>query len=871
MKINRVRYLKGPNYFSYSPTLLIELDIEELEYQPSDIIPGFNEALMASMPSLLSHTCSPGYTGGFFDRLKRGTWMGHILEHIAIELQNLAGIEVKRGKTIAGENPGIYYVTYSYKEEKSGLCAFNSAVKIVESILSESKPVKIESYVAEIEELYYANKLGPSTEAIYQAALKAEIPVQHIGDDSLLRLGTGSRQKFVQATITSQTSNLAVEHSCDKQMTKDILTNCGLPVPIGMVASTLEEIFLKADLIGYPLVLKPLKGRQGQGVMTNIKNREQLFNIVNCLETEGESYIIERYYQGSDYRLLVVNGQLVAASMRIPPYIIGNGTDTIQELIELENKNPLRGDDHEKPMTKIPLDHSVSCYLEKMNLSLQSIPEKGDIIQVVGNANLSTGGKAIDVTDQVHATIKDIAVSAAKAINLDIAGIDVICPDISKSFNREELAIIEVNAAPGIRMHHFPSEGKKRDVGAAIVNYLFKDRTEAAIPIIAITGTNGKTTTARLVSHFLSEVGRKVGMANSDGVYIGGQCIDEGDCSGPISARKVLANPNVDYAVLETARGGILREGLAFRHCDVGIITNVAEDHLGSDGIVTFEQLVKLKRLIAEVVHESGYCILNAEDSNVAKMSSHSKGKIIYTSLTEQNGLVKEALQEGAVVWYVNDSGWIIYACEGKKERFLLGSDIPITINGTAKHNLANLLQALAAAYSQGVTMDQLRERALCFYPDSELSKGRFNIRELNGRKIIIDYAHNVSGLAAIFDTVKNFAKRRVVSVIAGPGDRKDEDLRKMAELLSKHSDILMLKEDDNLRGREPLEVAKIMKETAINKHMSKKNVLIVPKEPDAYREAWELSKPGDLLLFFYTDFDYVTAFFSKIAKPTLN
>ncbi|RFU70973.1 cyanophycin synthetase [Peribacillus saganii] len=868
MKINRVRYLKGPNYFSYKPSIWIELDIEELEYQPSDKIPSFTEKLLKIMPTLKKHTCSTGYEGGFVERLYEGTWMGHILEHMAIELQVLAGIQVNRGKTITGSKPGIYYIAYDYKEPKSAYYAFEAAMEIVMSLLTDRKLSTIQPAVDKIAQLYYENKLGPSTEAIYEAALRLKIPAERVGTDSLVRLGIGSRQKFVQATISSQTSILAVENSCCKQATKTILESCGVPVPIGEKVSTLEEIFEAAEELGFPLVLKPSNGRQGEGVITNIKNKEELFNVAHCLDQHVESFIIERHYEGNDYRLTIVDGKMVAASLRVPPFVIGNGEDSIRSLIEEENKNPLRGNDHEKPMSKIPLNHTVTCYLEKLDLTLNSIPDKGQVIQVVGNANLSTGGKALDVTDQVHPTIKNIAITAAKAIGLDIAGIDLICKDISKPYHRDSVAVIEVNAAPGIRMHHYPSEGKKRDVGKAIVEYLFKSREEAAIPVVAITGTNGKTTTTRLVNFFLSEDNVTVGMTNSDGVYINSLPIDQGDCSGPISARKILSNPAVDYAVLETARGGILREGLAFDYCDIGIVTNVAEDHLGTDGIDTFEQLVKLKRLIPEVVHENGYCVLNADDAEVAKMAGYTKGIVIYTSQNEHNIYLRQALQSGKSAWYADQNGWIVFAAGGIRQRFLPARDIPVTINGSAKHNISNLLQALAAAHSLGIPFERLKEKAMAFLPDTTLSKGRFNVREMNGRRIVVDYAHNASGMEAIYDTLLSFNKNRLFTVVAGPGDRKDEEIVNMAKMAAQQSDILIIKEDDDLRGRDPYEVPSIMHQAAIDTgNMRNDSVIIIRDELKAFQFAWEKSQPGDLLLFLYTDFNYVTQFFERFSS----
>ena len=867
MKINRVRYLKGPNYFSYKPTMWIELDLEELEFSPSNMLTGFTGALLKTLPSLRSHTCSLGYEGGFVERLEEGTWMGHILEHIAIELQYLAGIKVKRGKTITSNKKGIYFVTYDYREPKSGIYAFEAAMEIVESILTGASSVDAEPYIKKVENLYYQNKLGPSTEAIYNAAYAKGIPVERIGSDSMVRLGTGIKQKFDQATITSQTPYLAVENSCDKQITKTLLSSVGVPVPEGDTACSTEEIFELAERVGFPLVIKPLNGNQGRGVLTNIKNREELFGILHCIDNQATEMIVERYYEGHDYRLLVVDGELIAASMRIAPFVIGNGKDSIRNLIEEENKNPLRGDGHEKPMTKIPLNATVACHLEKSDLTLDSIPAPGNVICVAGNANLSTGGMAIDVTDEVHPSIREMAALAAKTIGLDVAGVDLICPDITAPLNKSTSAVVEVNAAPGIRMHHYPSKGKARDVGKAIVDYLFKTREEAAIPIIAITGTNGKTTTTRLIKHFLERDGYTVGMTNSDGVYIGNRTIDEGDCSGPISARKILSNPGVDAAVLETARGGILREGLAFRECDVGIVTNVSEDHLGQDGIEDFRQLVKLKRLIPEVVREDGVCILNADDPEVIQMASHTRGRIVYTSLFHTNHHIQEAMERGSTVWFLDEDDWVTCVEQGKVIKLLPVKDIPVTIEGKARHNIANLLQALAAAHSQNVDIEKLKEKVLSFKPDQEQSKGRFNSFELDGRLVIVDYAHNIAGLNAFFETANHFRQGVATTVLSSPGDRQDHEIREMARIAIKNSDRVIIREDEDLRGRAPYETANMMHAAALKeKGGNGKQLSIITDELKAYHEAWNLSKPGDSLFFLYEKFSVFTDFLSKVS-----
>lgn len=869
MKVKRIRYLKGPNYFNYRPTFWAELDLEDLEFQPSHTLPGFSDTLLSLLPTLKKHTCSRGYEGAFAERLHEGTWMGHIIEHIAIELQNLAGIDVKHGKTITSQKEGIYFVTFEYKEPESAKLCFDFAMEICERIINGETILPIKDYIDKISAAYYEFKLGPSTEAIFDAAVRAKIPAERIGKDSLVRLGTGIKQKYVQATISSQTSYLAVENSCDKQVTKDLLSAAGLTVPKGELVSSVEQLLVAAERIGYPLVTKPLHGRQGQGVMTNIADKNELLSVSACMNMNGGEYIVERYFHGDDFRLLVVNDKLIAASLRLPPFIIGNGEDSIAKLIEKENENPLRGDGHEKAMTKIPQNSTVTCFLEMQGYSLNHIPEMGQVIQVAGNANLSTGGQAIDVTDEVHPTIKELAIQAAKAVGLDIAGIDMISKDIRAPFDPDTSAILEVNAAPGIRMHHFPGKGKKRDVGKAIIDYLFKDRGEAAIPVVAVTGTNGKTTTVRMVKHFLEGKYTMVGMTNSDGVYIGSQCIDQGDCSGPISARKVLSNPRVEAAVLETARGGILREGLAFRYCDVGIITNVSEDHLGLDGIETFDQLVKLKRLIPEVVHEDGYCVLNADDPEVVKMADHTKGKTIFTALSGQNIHIRAAILKGEEAWYVDAEGDIIHTKQGENTVFLPVKDIPITINGAAKHNISNLLQALAAASSQGVSMEILKEKALTFIPDFNQSRGRFNLMELEGRKLIVDYAHNRSGLGALFETVKSLNGNNTITVISAPGDRCNQDILDMGFIAASSSDFLILKEDIDFRGRNHLEVPLLMK-SAAEKAMPSERIHVIPEELEAYKKAWELSKSGDTVLFLYEDFTLVTQFINQLNRQEL-
>jgi cyanophycin synthetase len=863
MKINRVNYLTGPNLYSFKPTIWIELDIEEFEEKPSNLLPGFTDKLLEVIPSLHTHTCSRGYAGGFVERLHEGTWMGHILEHIALEIQHLAGIKVKRGKTITSERKGIYFVTYDYVEPKSGYYAFEAAVEIATAIL-EGNEVSADSYIQHTSDLYHLHKLGPSTEAIYHAARSRKIPVERIGTNSYLRLGTGRKQKSVQATISSQTSYLAVENSCDKDMTKTLLKGAGLPVPIGDVVSNEYELLQAAEKIGYPLVIKPLKGRQGQNIVTGIQNDEDLLAAFRVVYSEGTQYILERYYAGNDYRFFVVNGELVAASLRLPPIVTGDGFKTIGELIVEENLNSLRGDGHEKAMSKIPLDERTVVHLEKSGYSLQSVLKKGQALEVLGNANLSTGGSAIDVTDEVHPSYRKMAIEAAAAVGLDIAGIDILSTDITVPFVEGEAAILEVNAAPGIRMHLYPSKGKSRDAGGAIVDYLFSSREEAAIPVVAVTGTNGKTTTSRLVAHLLQKENVTVGYTCSDGVWVGDQQLDSGDCSGPRSARKVLSHPSVDVAVLETARGGMLREGLAFRYCDVGIVTNVSEDHLGLNGVETLDDLKRLKQTVAEVVLPEGTCVLNADDPRCVDMAQHTNGEVVFFSLSVMNPEIQKGLENGAKVWYL-ENDWVMYSENGKAERFLPVSHIPLTINGAARHNIANVLGALAAAHSLGRPLSELRSKVITFLPTENQNRGRFNVENIHGRTIVIDYAHNPAGLKALFETVDQLNNGgRVITVGSAAGDRQDHNIKEMGRIFGTHSDIFIIKEDVNLRGRTPGETVHLLY-TGVKESKNKTAVHVYPKEPEAMLQAWEQSQPGDTLVFLYDEYPSIQGILQKI------
>jgi len=708
MKINRVNYYKGPSLYSFKSSICIELDIEELEYQSSDSLPGFTESLLAYM----SYSEPWPDKERFSEGLKRGILMGPIIEHLTMVIQQAAGIEVTCSKTVMTNTPGIYEVIYEYKEPHSGIYAFKAALEITNGLINDQNPVEIKEYIEHTARLYLTYKLSPSTEAIYRAADNVLIPVERMGQE-MLRLGTGSKQKYVKGTVSSQTTNIAVENSTNRQSTKDLLRLVQLPVPEGIIVNTIEEIFSGADCLGFPLVIKPFDRRMGKTI-TNIKNRQELFNVVNCQDPQIKSYLLERHYTGNDFRLLIVDGKMVAASHRVAPFVIGNGKNSIQQLIEEENKNPLRGDGPDRPMSKIPLDHSMTCFLEKSEQSLQTVPPKGHIIQVMGDVHQETGGKAIDVTDLVHPSIKKLGITAAKTIGLDIAGVDIICQDISKPLN--ETIIIDVQANPNIQMHQYPAEGTPRDAGKAIVDYLFSKRQEAAIPVIAMTGGSGDSLTSRLLKYLLETDDVTVGLSNKDGFFIGNlETKQEGDHES-VTACRMLENPIVDLAVIELTSESILAEGLPFHYCDIGIISRNSNHETR-----TIEDM-RMKSLIADVVIETGYCILNANDVHIDELSRAANAEVIVISSNEENRFIDQAISSGRAAWFVDNEGWVIYTKERTHRRFLPLQSIT---NASAEQVLEHVLQALAAAHLQGISLEELREKLLSFNQLSHPSQSR--------------------------------------------------------------------------------------------------------------------------------------------------
>ncbi|MEW9082336.1 cyanophycin synthetase [Caldanaerobacter subterraneus] len=862
MKIKEIRVYRGRNVYSHRPVIKMTVDIEGEEIPTKDI-PGFNETLLNLLPGLKKHTCSYGYEGGFAKRLEEGTYLPHVTEHIILELQNVLGYDVKFGRARNVEG-SLYNVIFEYSLEECGIRAAKLAVDLVNKLIRgekidlEEKLEKISNIIAEVE-------LGPSTMAIKMEALKRGIPVTRVGNGSILRLGYGKYQKIIEGTISQNTSCIAVDIASDKILTKKILKDHGLPVPEGDVAYNEEEAISIAEELGYPVVIKPYNGNQGKGVHLNISNREEVVIAYRNAKNYSDLVMVEKQIRGRHYRVLVVGEKVVAVAERIPAHVIGDGVHTVKELIEIENKNPLRGNGHEKPLTKITVDAVSKMVLQKQGLTLDDVPRKGRKVFLRESANLSTGGIAIDRTDEIHPHNIEIAVRAAKAIGLDIAGIDITMEDIRKPLSATNGAIIEINASPGIRMHHYPSKGKPRNVAKAIVDMLFPKGSKATIPIVSITGTNGKTTVTRMVAHILKTYGYTVGMTTTDGIYIDDKCIYKGDNTGPKSARTCLADKNIDAAVLETARGGILREGLGYDLADVGVITNISEDHLGIDGINTLEDLAFVKALVVEAVKDDGYSVLNADDPMTPYLAKKAKGKIIYFSMYDNNLTVKRHIENGGIAVYVKEGAIVI--ANGQIVPVVRIEEIPATLGGKVLHNIENSLAAIAASYGVKVPINIIAKGIKTFYSDTTHNPGRFNLFNIGSFRVLVDYGHNVEGIKKVIEAARKLDANRLIGVIGVPGDRMDSSIFKVGEVCGGGFDFIYIKEDEDLRGRKQGEVAKILEEGAIKGGMDKKNIKIILKETEALKAAMHSAEAGDLIVVFYEKYEPLVKVIEEFVK----
>ncbi|RYY57124.1 MAG: cyanophycin synthetase [Chitinophagaceae bacterium] len=809
MRILEIKVLRGPNYWSVRRPKLIQmkLDLEELEQLPTNKIPGFRERLEILLPSLQSHRCSEGVAGGFFSRVDEGTWMGHVIEHIALEIMTLAGMDCGFGRTRGtGERDGVYHVVFDYMEEDAGVYAARASVRIAQALV-DNTPYDLEPDIQQMREIREDTRLGPSTGCIVDEAAKRNIPFIRLNKQSLVQLGYGVHQKRIRATIASTTGNIAVDIACDKEETKNLLSAAEIPVPKGMVIRTEEGLREAVDTYGYPLVIKPIDGNHGKGNTTNITTWEQATKALAAAQLYGRSSIVEKYITGFDFRVLVINYKFICAALRTPASVIGDGKHTIQWLIDEVNKDSRRGFGHEKVLTQIKVDGFTEKILAEKGYTLETVPAKGEFVAVKPTANLSTGGTSTDVSDEIHPANIVMCERIAKIIGLDICGIDIMAMDLRTPVSENGGAILEVNAAPGFRMHIEPSEGLPRNVAEPVVDMLFPKGSNGRIPIIAITGTNGKTTTTRLTAHIVKSAGKKVGYTTSDGVYIQNQMMMKGDCTGPVSSAFVLKDPTVEFAVLECARGGILKNGLSFQHCDVAIVTNVAADHMGLGGINTVEQMAKVKAVLPETVFPHGYAILNADDDLVYGMREGLTCNVALFSMDENNPRIKRHCARGGLAT-VFENGYISIMKGTWKIRVLPVKDIPLTYEGKAIHNVQNCLPAVLATYLfRDISIEDIRSSLNSFIPSSAQTPGRLNFFQFRNYTMLADFAHNPHGLRLLGEFVDKLEYTRKIGIISGTGDRRDEDIRALGSISAKHFDEIIIRCDKNLRGRTAEEI----------------------------------------------------------------
>lgn len=849
MKIESIRVLKGPNYWSIRRTKLIEmrLDLEELEEYPTNKIDGFSERLEALFPTMYEHRCSEGVPGGFFKRVKEGTWMGHVIEHIALELQTLAGMDTGFGRTRSTEQHGVYYVVFSYIEEDAGVYTAKASVKIAEHLI-KGTPISLDEDIQRLREIREDTRLGPSTGAIVEEAEKRGIPFIRLNKQSLVQLGYGVHQKRIRATIASTTSTIAVDIAGDKEETKTILGEAEIPVPRGVVIRKESDLEAATNRVGYPLVIKPIDGNHGKGNTTNITSYEQALKAFQAAKEYSRRVIVEKYITGVDFRILVINYKFICAALRTPASVVGDGIHNIQQLIHQTNEDPRRGFGHEKVLTQITVDSFTQKMLDEVNYSLETIPPVGERVLLKPTANLSTGGTSTDVTDEVHPENIVMCERIARIIGLDICGIDIMARDLKTPVSENGGAVLEVNAAPGFRMHIEPAEGLPRNVAEPVIDMLFPDRSNGRIPIIAITGTNGKTTTTRLTAHICKTARKKVGYTTSDGVYIQNQLLMKGDCTGPLSAQFVLRDPTVNFAVLECARGGLLKSGLAFQNCDVSIVTNVTADHLGLNGIDNLQQMANVKRVIPETTFRHGYAILNADDDLVYAMHEGLDCNVAYFSMDEKNERIRHHIAKGGYA-AVYENGYISIMKGTWKVRVMKVHDIPITYGGKALHNIMNTLPAVLATYLfKQISIEDIRTALETFVPSPAQTPGRLNLFHFQQFRFLVDFAHNPAGLELLCDFVSKLEGTPKVGIISGTGDRRDDDIRELGRISARHFDEIIIRQDKNLRGRTAEEIVNLLMEGINEVKGSEIPIKIIYKEKEAIIYAYENAKPGSLV-----------------------
>jgi cyanophycin synthetase len=855
----------GPSLYARFPVIRLELDLEALEAWPTARLgEPYVAALAAALPGLAEHGCSYREPGGFLRRMREGegTWLGHVLEHVAIELQNIAGEEVTFGKTRSASAAGVYSVVYEYAQRDEGIAAGELGLRLLCSLLpahlrpAGSVPAGWEWAEARDQFIRFAQRraLGPSTASLVRAAEHRGIPWLRLNEQSLVQLGHGKYQQRIQATVTGRTPHISVELASDKEETNKILAGLGLPVPQQELVQGEAQAVRAANRIGFPVVTKPYNGNHGRGISIRLTSDEEVAHGFNVAKEHSRSVIVETFLEGDDHRLLVVNGELVAATRRTPGHVLGDGEHTVEQLIDIVNQDPRRGVGHEKVLTRLELDAQAHKMLQRAGLTAQSVPEKGVAVYLRSTANLSTGGTATDVTDVIHPDNREMAERAVRAIGLDVGGVDFLSKNITESYRKIGGGICEVNAAPGFRMHVAPSEGTARDVAAPVIDMLFPSGAPARVPIAAITGTNGKTTTARMLAHITKMGGYTPGLTTTDGVYIDGQRTVQGDMTGPVSARMVLADPQIDIAILETARGGLLRAGMGVNEVNVGAVLNVQADHLGLKGIDTLEQLAEVKRVVIEVATDCA--VLNADDALVLKMSGYTEAKnICYVTLNPQHTLVREHIRAGgrACALEAGVNGQMITLYDKSGHIPLLWTHlIPATLEGRAIHNVQNAMFAAAMAFSLGIKLDAIRQGLRTFDSTFFQAPGRMNVFNEHPFKVLFDYGHNAHAVGVMAELAQRLdvTGRRIV-VLAGPGDRRDEDLVAIAHAVAGRFDHYICRRDDALRDRKPDEVPRIQAAALQAAGVPGTAIDIIPDEQEAITAALSMGQPGDLLLIF--------------------
>jgi cyanophycin synthetase len=854
MRIESIRTLAGPNVYTHQPALIMRLDLGELNEKESYEIPGFVERLLARLPELHEHHCSKGRHGGFVERLHEGTYFGHTVEHVALELASLAGCAATHGKTRYAGEPGIYNVVIEFCAEQATRYLLETAVEFVEALIA-GEEFSLAERIEEARRIASETELGPSTRAIVEAAERRGIPWFRENEASLVRLGYGKNLRLIQAAMTDGTSAIGVEIAGDKDFTKARLAKASIPVPEGEIVYTEAEAVAALDRIGAPIVVKPLDGRQGKGVSLHLSTPEEVRDAFRIAREFSREVLVEEMFDGRNYRVLVVGYRMVAASERIPCHVTGDGVHTVGELIEIENQNPLRGEGHEKPLTKIRKDDPIlTTFMRKEGWSMEAVPEAGERVMLCAGMNLSTGGTAKDVTEDVHPSVRSLCERAARIMGMDVCGVDLVLNDIAAPHG-EGGGIIEINAAPGLRMHQHPGEGRPRDAGQAIVDMLFPAESNGRIPIISITGTNGKTTVTRMISHILIEAKFVTGTTTTDGIYLNGARIVRGDTTGPVSAMTILEDKAVEAAVLETARGGIVRRGLGYDWSDISVITNVGADHIGQDGIESIEDILWIKSLVAERVREGGTLILNADDERLARLSerravSRVPKSYVYFSLRPDNPVLLEHCRAGGTGYFYTD-GWIMeLEGDAAAQAIVEAAAISATMGGTADFQIANALAAVAATRAFGLSREMVGASLARFRSDAE-NPGRANLYKVGGGYVMVDYGHNPDAFEAVCRMAARWEDRRVTGIIGVPGDRDDSVVEQAGRVAARGFHRVIIKEDKDLRGRAPGEVAKLLCE-AVNDEWPGTECRIVLDEVEALRAELQELQQGQVVVIFY-------------------